>query len=232
MKNIFFKIAAFLAFAAIAGCSPVQFYSDSSLSHRSGLKYYTVKPYLMVEREITGNNITKASVVYIPDLENPQYVVLKDGFGSRKLDLKLSDGTITSLGLTTEPLIAESVEALSALISKSASAIDDLSYIASGALGISFAFIEKVIPDLQNAVSSTSLIASWYCLAGVIFISLVAHFISIMANRWAISHDNQTKDYYRICNRWNITLRTINILMIIGLLIGIILLIHFVKLNL
>jgi hypothetical protein len=81
----------------------------------------------MVEREISGNNIIKASVVYIPDLENPQYVVLKDGFGSRKLDLKLSDGTITSLGLTTEPLIAESVEALSALISKSASAIDDLS---------------------------------------------------------------------------------------------------------
>lgn len=127
MKNIFFKIAVFLAFTAMAGCSPVQFYSDSSLSHRSGLKYYTVKPYLLVEREITGNNITKASIVYIPDLENPQYVVLKDGFGSRKLDLKLSDGTITSLGLTTEPLIAESVEALSALISKSALAIDDLS---------------------------------------------------------------------------------------------------------
>jgi hypothetical protein len=127
MKNIFSKIAVLFAFAVISGCSPVQFYSDSSLSHRSGLKYYTVKPYLMVERELTGNNITKASVVYIPDLENPQYVVLKDGFGSRKLDIKISDGTITSLGLTTEPLIAESIEALSALISKSASAIDDLS---------------------------------------------------------------------------------------------------------
>lgn len=104
-------------------------------------------------------------------------------------------------------------------------------FIASGALGISFAFIEKVIPDLQNAVSSNSLIASWYCFAGVIFISLVAHFISIMANRWAIAHDDQTKDYNRICSRWNISLRAINILMIIGLLIGIVLLIHFVKLN-
>ena len=104
-------------------------------------------------------------------------------------------------------------------------------FIASGALGISFAFIEKVIPDLENAVNSNFLINSWYCFAGVIFISLVAHFISIMANRWAIAHDEQTKDYDKICKIWNLTLRTINILMIIGLLAGIILLIYFVKLN-
>ena len=104
-------------------------------------------------------------------------------------------------------------------------------FIASGALGISFASIEKLIPDLKNAVNSSSLINSWYCFAGVIFISLVAHFVSIMANRWAIEHDDQTKNYDRICKRWNLTLRTINILMIIGLLLGIILLIYFVKLN-
>jgi len=104
-------------------------------------------------------------------------------------------------------------------------------FIASGALGISFAFIEKIIPDLENAVNSNFLINSWYCFAGVIFISLVAHFISIMANRWAIAHDEQTKNYDNICKRWNLTLRTINILMIFGLLAGIILLIYFVKLN-
>ncbi len=104
-------------------------------------------------------------------------------------------------------------------------------FIASGALGISFAFIEKVIPDLENAINTGFLINSWYCFAGVIFISLVAHFISILANRWAIAHDDQEKNYERICNRWNFTLRTINIIMIIGLLLGIILLIYFVKLN-
>lgn len=127
MKTLFLKTLVLLSVLEITGCSPVQFYSDSELTKKSGLKYYTVKPYLMVEREISGNNIVKATVVYLTDLENPQYVVLKDGLGSRKVDLKLSDGAITSFGLSTDPLIAESVEALSALISKSASAIDDLS---------------------------------------------------------------------------------------------------------
>ena len=60
---------------------------------------------------------------------------------------------------------------------------------------------------------------------------MVAHFISIMDNRWAIVHDDQTKNYDKICKRWNLTLRTVNILMIIGLLLGILSLIHFVKLN-
>lgn len=103
-------------------------------------------------------------------------------------------------------------------------------FIASGALGISFAFIEKIVPDLQNAVSSYCLITSWYCFAGVIFICLVAHFISILANRWAIEKtDNE--NYKKMVKRWNLTIRTINILMIFGLFIGIILLIQFIKLN-
>ena len=56
-------------------------------------------------------------------------------------------------------------------------------FIASGALGISFGFIEKLIPNLAEAKDKCYLIDSWYCFAGVIFLSLVAHFFSIMANR-------------------------------------------------
>jgi hypothetical protein len=104
-------------------------------------------------------------------------------------------------------------------------------FIASGALGISFAFIDKIIPDLANAINSSLLIKSWYFFAGVIFISLVAHFISIMANRWAIMHDDNEQNYDKVRNRWNLTLRTINILMIIGLLLGIVMLIRFVNFN-
>ena len=104
-------------------------------------------------------------------------------------------------------------------------------FIASGALGISFAFIDKVIPDLANAVKTNLLIGSWYFFAGVIFISLVAHFISILANRWAISHNDEDPNYQKCCDRWNFTLRTINVGMIIGLLFGIVWLIRFVNLN-
>lgn len=48
---------------------------------------------------------------------------MKDGLGSKKLDLKLSDGIINTFGMETDPKIAESIKALSTLIS----AITDLS---------------------------------------------------------------------------------------------------------
>lgn len=105
-------------------------------------------------------------------------------------------------------------------------------FIASGALGISFAFIEKIVPNLIHAENKHFLINSWYCFAGVIFISLVAHFISILAIRWAIIHDDLEKiKYKKITGWWNWCVRTLNILMILGLFLGVILLVLFVKQN-
>lgn len=57
---------------------------------------------------------------------------------------------------------------------------ENVLFIASGALGISFGFIEKVVPNLDAAKNKCLLIDSWYLFAGVIFLSLVAHFISVM----------------------------------------------------
>lgn len=105
-------------------------------------------------------------------------------------------------------------------------------FIASGALGISFGFIEKVVPNLAIAQNKNFLIDSWYCFAGVIFISLVAHFISTFAIRWSIENDNiEEEKYMRISGRWNWCIRALNIFMILGLFFGIILLIIFVKQN-
>jgi hypothetical protein len=105
-------------------------------------------------------------------------------------------------------------------------------YIASGALGISFAFIEKIIPDMTRAVSTHLINISWYFFAGVIFLSLVSHFISIMANRWAIAHDDENELQYRKnCTYWNHVIRTLNVIMILGLLAGILFLIQFVNQN-
>jgi hypothetical protein len=106
-------------------------------------------------------------------------------------------------------------------------------YIASGALAVSFGFIEKIIPSLADAAEKTYLIVSWYCFAGVIFLSLVAHFISMMANRWAIVNDDADAIIYnKISRNWNYLIRALNIVMITGLLLGIILLIKFVNINL
>jgi len=148
MKNLALKTFTSLVLVYLTGCAPVKFYSNPELTRSSGLKYYTVKPYLLVERESTGNNVVKATVIYLPDLENPQYMVLKDGLGSRKIDLKLNDGSISTFGLATDPLIAESVEALSALISKSASAINDLSTLK----GIPSSAVSTTITELYEVV--------------------------------------------------------------------------------
>jgi hypothetical protein len=127
MKNALLKLVSGVFILAFTGCTSVKFYSNSELTQKSGLKYYTVKPCLQVERETVNNTIVKATVLYLPDLENPQYIAMKDGLGSKKLDLKLADGVITTFGMETDPKIAESVAALTALISKTATAITDLS---------------------------------------------------------------------------------------------------------
>lgn len=127
MKSESIKIVLGLFLLAFTSCSPVKFYSNSELTKQSGFKYYTAKPYLQVERDQVTNNVLKATILYLPDLENPQYVAIKDGLGSRKLDLKITDGTISTLGLDTDPLIAETLTGLSNVVSKTASAITDLS---------------------------------------------------------------------------------------------------------
>jgi hypothetical protein len=69
----------------------------------------------------------KASVIYLPDLENPQYVTLRNGFGSAKLDLKFTDGKVASISLNTDPSLNEAITSLSGLISKTSSLISDIS---------------------------------------------------------------------------------------------------------
>jgi hypothetical protein len=127
MKNPFLKLLIGFFILVFTGCTSVQFYSNSQLNQKSGLKYYTVKPFLQVEREIVNNTIVKATILYLPDLENPQYIVMKDGIGTKKLDVKLSDGAISTFGLDSDPKIEESIAALTSLVSKTATAVSDLS---------------------------------------------------------------------------------------------------------
>ncbi len=115
------------AFFILAGCTTVKFFPDGSQTGSPGIRYYTVKPFIKVEREVVNNSIVKVEVFYLPDLENPQCIVIKNGIGSAKVDLKLTEGAISTLGISSDPQIAESVNALSSLISKTASAVGDLS---------------------------------------------------------------------------------------------------------
>jgi hypothetical protein len=101
-------------------------------------------------------------------------------------------------------------------------------FIASGAFGVSFAFIDKLIPQLDLAIDKFYLIYSWYAFACVIFTSLLSHFISMLSIRWRIENPENEKGM----KNWNRSIRGLNIIMILGLLIGSFLLIKFINLNL
>ncbi len=153
MKNALIKLVSGVFILAFTGCAPVKFYSNSELTKKSGLKYYTVKPYLQVERDPINNGIVKATILYLPDLENPQYIAMKDGLGSRKLDLKLTDGSINTFGLDSDPKIAETIAALTGLVSKTATAITDLSTLK----GIPPTAASSTITELYDIIMTNGL---------------------------------------------------------------------------
>lgn len=110
----------------LVNCTPVKFYSDSELKKPTGLKIYTAKPFLLAERESESGRLVKSTVIYLPDLSHPQYMAVKNAPGSSKTDLKLSDGILTAFGFEYEQLLPESIEAVAALLSKTAGAVEDL----------------------------------------------------------------------------------------------------------
>ena len=121
------SVLSILCFILIlAGCSPVKFFSDQGLTKKSGLKFYTVKPYLQVEREPGSGRIIKSSVIYLPDLANPQYLEFRSGPGAAKTDIKLSDGMLTSFGFESARILPETIESLSTLISKTVGTVADI----------------------------------------------------------------------------------------------------------
>jgi hypothetical protein len=126
MKKLIFAAIAGLIILVLAGCAPVKIYSDSALTKKSGLKFYTLKPFLLVEKDLAKMYVTKTTVIYLPDLANPQYLVVKGGPGSKKADLKLNDGTIETLNMSSDTKIPETLEALAKLVPDGISALSEL----------------------------------------------------------------------------------------------------------
>ena len=120
-----------LTVIVFTACAPVQFYSNKGLTEKTGLKYYTVKPFLHVERDSETGKIVKATIIYLPDLANPQYMIIHDGLNSRKINLKFINGSIDTFGYTSTGKVGESVDALAALISKGTDALTDLNALKS-----------------------------------------------------------------------------------------------------
>jgi hypothetical protein len=126
MKNRILTVIFSVSLFVLSGCSPVKIYSNPELTKKSGIKFYTVKPFLQIERDYETGEIVKTNVLYLPDLANPQYMAIKNGPGSRKVDLKLTDGCISTFGFTSDTKIDDYIDALSALLSKGTYAVTNL----------------------------------------------------------------------------------------------------------
>jgi hypothetical protein len=127
MQRAICLILGTLSLCFLSGCASVNFYTGSDLTGKTGLKYYNVKPYLLVEPNATKDNSIKTSVVYLPDLANPGYLAIKPGFGSSELKVALTNGSLSSVGLLNESKIPESINSLAALLSKSGYAVNQFS---------------------------------------------------------------------------------------------------------
>ncbi len=128
MKRLTDFFIFFLLICTLSGCAGVKIYSDAKLSKsdRTGLRFYSVKPYLLVERNSEKDKPIKTSIVYLPDSTNPQYIVLKPGLGANELKLAFTNSSLISYGLTTDTQIPETINALAGMISKSSDAIKNL----------------------------------------------------------------------------------------------------------
>ena len=126
MKNLL--LTSIILFV-LPGCASVDFYSDQGMTNKTGLKICSAKPFILVEYNGTKDKTTKISIVWLPDLSNPQYLKVKPGIGASELKLAFSNGTLTSYGITTESQIPETINSLASLISKSTDAVGNLKAI-------------------------------------------------------------------------------------------------------
>jgi hypothetical protein len=108
------------AIMILSGCASVKFYSDASLSEETGLRYYTLKPYLLVEYMAEKGNSVKTSVIYLPDLSSPQYLEFRTGIGRNDIEMAFTNSALTSYGAVTESMFSETLESVASMLSKSA----------------------------------------------------------------------------------------------------------------
>lgn len=116
------KVFAAIAVALIllSGCATVKIYSDAGLKNETGLRFYTLRPYLLVEYMAEKANTVKTTVVYLPDLSSPQYASVRSGIGSGDLKMTFTNSALATYGVSIDSKIPESMEAFAAMLSRSA----------------------------------------------------------------------------------------------------------------
>lgn len=118
------SLLVFVAAAAVllSSCAKVTFHTDSTLKHKTGLKFYTSKPYLLVSYTGSKDNPIKIETINLPDLKNPTYAVYHTGWGSHVFNVAVNpNGTLSTYGQTADSKGPETLTALGNLLSSAGS---------------------------------------------------------------------------------------------------------------
>lgn len=120
MKKPTVFAAIVVAYLVLSGCATVKIYSDSELKKETGLRFYTLKPYLLVEYMSEKENTVKTTIVYLPDLSSPQFMMVKSGIGASEVKMGFNNSALESYGVVADSKLPDSMEAFAAVLSKSA----------------------------------------------------------------------------------------------------------------
>lgn len=147
MRGRIRRVMGLIALAiSFGGCAGVTFYSDADLKHRTGIKYYIAKPYLLVTRNAAKDTPLKVDVVQLPDVENPNYAVYKPGWGTHEFALKVSNGILTDYNQKADSKGPETIGAIADLAAKAGSGF--------GSVATGIANLQKQAADVPAAIGA------------------------------------------------------------------------------
>ncbi len=101
----------------LTSCAGVKIYSDAQLLHTTAIQFHYAKPFLLVEHNATKEGTTKTSIIYLPDQTETYYAKMVNGLGNSDLKIAFENGSIASLGTSSDNKILLSTGSLSSLIS-------------------------------------------------------------------------------------------------------------------
>lgn len=97
-------------------CARLAVYDNPQLAgSETGIRFYTAKPYILVSETGKGDKPLDVSVVYLPDMDKPQYVQAQSGVGMGKLSMEFSNSILTKFGQETDTKIPELIKEVGGL---------------------------------------------------------------------------------------------------------------------
>lgn len=125
MKSQF--VFLLISILVYTGCAGVKIYADANLQHPTAVQFHYAKPFLLVEHNANKDGTTKTSIIYLPDQTETYYAKMVSGLGNSDLKIAFENGSIASLGTSSDNKILLSTGSLSSLISDLAKSPSPLS---------------------------------------------------------------------------------------------------------